>query len=153
MLLKGMNKISHTQTQSKGNHWKGACQMHSLVLLGFLERRKQMGLSLGTQILTAAFFKSSLYHRDLGADKRHFGVLPLTYQFWGLTTQPVSWHGLVFYIPQPYDHHLGTSGSSSRKEVTNTNLLQETRRKISDNQSNLTPKCISKRKTDKSQSQ
>ena len=53
--------------------------MHLLVLEGFLERQKQMGLPLGTQILTAAFLKSSLYYRDLGADKCHFGVLPLTY--------------------------------------------------------------------------
>lgn len=76
--LKGMCKLSHTQTQSKGNNWKAACQMHSLVLEGFLERWKQMGPPLGTQILTAAFLKSSLYHRDLGADQCHFGVLRLT---------------------------------------------------------------------------
>ena len=74
-----MHKLSHSQTQSKVNNWKAACQMHSLVLEGFLERWKQVGLPLGTQILTAAFSKSSLYHWDLGADKYHFGVLLLSY--------------------------------------------------------------------------
>ena len=75
----GGQSRGRTQTQSKGNNCKGACQMHLLVLEGFLERQKQMGLPLGTQILTAAFLKSSLYYRDLGADKCPFGVLPLTY--------------------------------------------------------------------------
>ena len=39
--------------------------------------RRQLGLTLGTQMLAAAIFESSFYHRDIGAGKHHFGALPL----------------------------------------------------------------------------
>ena len=67
-------------------------QTHLLLLESLLERKEKLELMLGTQTLVATIMGSSFYHLDTGADKHHFGNLPLVISTWTQLRPPAYWH-------------------------------------------------------------
>ena len=81
-LLEDTHKISHTPApgaEAAMRKEPGSDPLAELAESPGEEGRKELGLTVGTQMLAAAMWGTSFYHKDTGAGKCPFGIHPVAY--------------------------------------------------------------------------
>ena len=103
--LKGhMQNLVLSKSQHRGSSLKGACVRPTCW------SRRQEGLPLGMEMLVAAMFESSFYHKNTHSGKHHFRILSLDYWPWG--PSPTFQKAGTSSMPPPCPRHTANRAGS-----------------------------------------